>query len=40
MEQELIRAEGPDPAGEAKPEVCALNDGEAGAYCKVGLVFK
>ena len=27
------------PAGEAKPDVCALSDGEAGAYCTVGLVF-
>jgi hypothetical protein len=26
------------PAGKAKPNVCALSDGEAGAYCTVGLV--
>ena len=39
MEQALIWAEGPEPAGEAKPDVCALSDGEAGAYCPVGLVF-
>jgi hypothetical protein len=26
------------PAGEAKPNVCAISDGEAGAYCTVGLV--
>ena len=26
------------PAGEAKPDVCAISDGEAGAYCTVGLV--
>ena len=26
------------PAGEAKPNVCAVSDGEAGAYCTVGLV--
>ena len=28
------------PAGEAKPDVCAVSDGEAGAYCTVGLVVK
>ena len=27
------------PAGEAKPDVCAFSDGEAGAYCTVGPVF-
>ena len=27
-----------EPAGEAKPDVCALSDCEAGAYCTVGLV--
>ena len=26
------------PAGEAKPDVRAISDGEAGAYCTVGLV--
>ena len=26
------------PAGEAKPNVCAISDGEAGAYCTVRLV--
>ena len=26
------------PAGEAKPNVCAISDGKAGAYCTVGLV--
>ena len=26
------------PAGEAKPDVCALSDGKAGAYCTVRLV--
>ena len=39
MEQALIWAEGPEPAGKAKPDVCALSDGEAGAYCTVELVF-
>jgi hypothetical protein len=24
--------------GKAKPDVCALSDGEAGDYCTVGLV--
>ena len=28
------------PAGEAKPDVCVISDGEAGAYCTVGLVLK
>ena len=28
-----------EPAGEAKPDVCVISDGEAGAYCTVGLVF-
>jgi hypothetical protein len=28
------------PAGEAKPDVRAISDGEAGAYCTVGLVYK
>ena len=27
-----------EPAGEAKPDVCVISDGEAGAYCTVGLV--
>ena len=27
-----------EPAGEAKPDVCVICDGEAGAYCTVGLV--
>ena len=27
-----------EPAGEAKPNVCVISDGEAGAYCTVGLV--
>ena len=27
-----------EPAGEAKPHVCVISDGEAGAYCTVGLV--
>ena len=26
-----------EPAGEAKPDVCEISDGEAGAYCTVGL---
>ena len=26
------------PAGKAKPDVCAVSDGKAGAYCTVGLV--
>jgi hypothetical protein len=26
------------PAGEAKLNVCVISDGEAGAYCTVGLV--
>ena len=26
-----------EPAGEAKPDVCVISDGEAGAYCTVGL---
>jgi hypothetical protein len=26
------------PAGEAKPDVCVISDGEAGAYYTVGLV--
>ena len=29
---------GNDPAGEAKPNVCAFSDGLAGAYCEVRLV--
>ena len=28
-----------EPAGEAKTDVCVISDGEAGAYCTVGLVF-
>ena len=28
-----------EPAGEAKPDVCVISDGEAGAYCTVGLVY-
>ena len=28
-----------EPAGEAKPDVRAISDGEAGAYCTVGLVY-
>ena len=28
-----------EPADEAKPNVCVISDGEAGAYCTVGLVF-
>ena len=27
-----------EPAGEAKPDVCVISDGEARAYCTVGLV--
>ena len=27
-----------EPAGEAKPDVCVISDGKAGAYCTVGLV--
>jgi hypothetical protein len=27
------------PAGDAKPDVRAISDSEAGAYCTVGLVF-
>ena len=27
-----------EPAGEAKPNVCLISYGEAGAYCTVGLV--
>ena len=27
-----------EPAGEAKPDVCVISDGEAGTYCTVGLV--
>ena len=27
-----------EPAGEAKPDFCVISDGEAGAYCTVGLV--
>ena len=27
-----------EPAGEAKPDVCLISDGEARAYCTVGLV--
>ena len=27
------------PAGEAKPNVCAISDAEAEAYCAVGFVF-
>jgi hypothetical protein len=26
------------PASEAMPNVCAVSDGKAGAYCTVGLV--
>ena len=40
MEQALIRGEGPEPAGEAKPDVCVLSDSKAAAYCTVGLVFE
>ena len=28
-----------EPAGEAKPDVCVISDGEVGAYCTVGLVY-
>ena len=28
-----------EPAGEAKPDVCVISDGKAGAYYTVGLVF-
>ena len=28
-----------EPAGEAKPDVCVISDGEDGAYCTVGLVY-
>ena len=28
-----------EPAGEAKPNFCVISDGEAWAYCTVGLVF-
>ena len=28
-----------EPAGEAKPDVCVISDGVAGAFCTVGLVF-
>ena len=31
-------AEGPAASRQAKPNVCALSDGVAGAYCTVGLV--
>ena len=27
-----------EPAGEAKPDACVISDGEAGAFCTVGLV--
>ena len=27
-----------EAGGEAKPDVCVISDGEAGAYCTVGLV--
>ena len=33
-----LRHQRKEPAGEAKPDVRAISDGEAGAYCTVGLV--